>query len=297
MSGTDSMDAADRGGTAAEAARLFVRAEGGEPGAAADLASWLDERPEHERALERIDLAMALGKQLAGNPVSALHFEALRAANAAPRRHALWYGLAWGGALAAAATLAAVLLVPGAAPPRSGSAPAALRAAERVAVDAPGNAAAVLPTGVVVDASAVAVLPFAAAGDTTLARGLQRDVVAALRGVPGLYVIAGDAVQPYAATELSAADIGGQLGARGIVEAAVELADGRVRVSAQLRDAATGATLWHTDVARPVDELSAIRYEIAENVAAAMFDSDLRELAARTGRASAPVSASKPLLQ
>jgi len=147
----------------------------------------------------------------------------------------------------------------------------------------------VLPTGVVVDASAVAVLPFAGAGDGTLARGLQREVVAALRGVPGLYVIAGDAVQPYAATELSAADIGGQLGARGIVDASVELADGRVNVSAQLRDAATGATLWRTEVARPVDELNAIQYEIAESVAATMFDSELREQ-------STPASASKPLL-
>jgi TolB-like protein len=286
MSRTDSLHAA---GTGAEAARLFVRADAGEPGAAVDLASWLDERPEHERALERIDLAMALGKHLAGNPVSAVHFEALRAANAAPRRRALRHGLAWAGALAAA-SLVVVSLVPGTAPPPAASAPATLRAAELIAVDAPGNSAAVLPTGVVVDASAVAVLPFAAAGDATLARGLQRDVVAALRGVPGLYVIAGDAVQPYAATELSAADIGGQLGARGIVDASVELTDGRVNVSAQLRDAATGATLWRTEVARPVDELDAIRYEIAESVAATMFDADLREQ-------SAPVSVSKPLLQ
>jgi TolB-like protein len=286
MSRTDSTDAV---GTAAEAARLFVRADAGEQGAAADLASWLGERPEHERALERIDLAMALGKQLAGNPASALHFEAVRAAGAAPRRPALRHGLAWGGALAAAA-LAAALLVPGAAPPPAGSAPATLRAAELIAVDAPSDATAVLPTGVVVDASAVAVLPFAGAGDGTLAGGLQRDVVAALRGVPGLYVIAGDAVQPYAATELAAADIGGQLGARGIVEAFVELADGRVRVSARLRDAATGATLWRTEVARPVDELHFIRHEIAESVAATMFDPDLREQ-------GATVSASKPILQ
>jgi TolB-like protein len=293
MSGMDSTDAAR---TAAHAARRYVRADAGEPGAATELASWLEERGEHERALERIDLAVALGKQLAGNPVSALHFEALRAANAAPRRAALRYGLAWGSALAAA-VLVAVLLAPGTARPPAGFPHAALRAAELVAVDAPGNAAAVLPTGVVVDASAVAVLPFAAAGDATLARGLQRDVVTALRGVPGLYVIAGEAVQPYAATELSAADIGAQLGARGIVEASVELVDGHVRISAQLRDAATGATLWRTDGARPVDELHFIRYEIAENVAAAMFDSDLRELAARAGRPSAPLAASKPLLQ
>jgi len=291
------MDSTDAAGTAAEAAHRYVRADTREPGAAAELAGWLDELPENERALERIDLAVALGKRLAADPGSALHAEAVRAASGAPRRRGLRRALAWGGALAAAASLAAVLVVPGAAPPSGGSAPVPLRAAQLVTVDAPGTAVAVLPTGVVVDASAIAVLPFVSAGDATLAAGLQRDVVAALRGVPGLYVIAGEAVQPYAGTELSVADIGGQLGARGIVAAAVDLADGRVRVSVQLRDAATGATLWHTDVARPVDELQAIRYEIAENVAAAMFDSRLRELAARAGRSSAPVSAGKPLLQ
>jgi TolB-like protein len=143
----------------------------------------------------------------------------------------------------------------------------------------------------------VAVLPFAASGDGTLAAGLEHDVVAALRDVPGLYVIADAAVSSYASTDLSPSDIGSQVGARGIVDGGVELVDGRVRVSARLRDAATGATLWRTDVNRPVDELSAIRHEIAENVAAKMFDSDLREQAARTGRSSAPVSVSKPIPQ
>jgi adenylate cyclase len=153
----------------------------------------------------------------------------------------------------------------------------------------------VLPSGAVVDASAVAVLPFAA-GDARLAEGLERDVVASLRAVPGLYVIADAAVKPYAATELDPTEIGGQLGARGIVDAAVELVDGRVLVSARLRDAATGATLWRTEVDRPVDELSAIRNEIADSIAATMLDSSLREQT-RADRSSAPVSASKPIQQ
>jgi TolB-like protein len=130
-----------------------------------------------------------------------------------------------------------------------------------------------------------------------LAAGLERDVVAALRSVPGLYVIADEAVRPYAATELAAPELGGLLGARGIVDAAVELDGGRVHVRAQLRDAATGATLWRTDVDRPVDELRAVRHEIAESVAATMLDPGLRDRAPRASRSNAPVSLSKPIPQ
>jgi TolB-like protein len=202
----------------------------------------------------------------------------------------------WGAALVA--SLVAVFFVV-----RDGTSPASspeivtLEAARIVTFDAPSSSVAVLPGGAVVDASAVAVLPFAAAGDGALARGLERDVVDTLRTVPGLYVIADAAVSSYAATDLSPSEIGAQLGARGIVDAGVELVDGRVRVNVRLSDAATGATLWRTDLDRPVDELRAVRYEIADRVAGTMLDSGLREQAARAGRSSAPVSASKPLPQ
>jgi TolB-like protein len=118
-----------------------------------------------------------------------------------------------------------------------------------------------------------------------------------LRTVPGLYVIAGAAVQPYARTELAAPELGGLLGARGLVDGSVELVDGRVHVNARLREAATGATLWQTQVQRPVRDLRAIRSEIAESVAAAMLDSSLRERAIRTEGSNEPASASKPFQQ
>lgn len=276
------------------AAQRFVSADAGEPGADAALASWLDERPEHERALERVELASALARQLAADPSSALYGEAALAARLASRRRPWARALAWSGALAAAVLMGVFLL------PESLREPAALaplRAADRVTLDAPRDSVAMLPTGVIVDASAVAVLPFSAVGDATLARRLERDVVTALRTVPGLYIIADSAVQPYAATELAAAEIGSQLGVRGLVDAAVELVHGRVHVSARLREAATGETLWQTDVDRPVDELGAIRSEIAESVADAMLESGLREQLAREARSRAPVSFSKPLPQ
>jgi len=276
------------------AAHRFVSVDAGEQGADVALASWLDERPEHERALERVELASALARQLAVDPSSALYAEAALAARLASRRRPWGPALAWGGALAAA-LLVVVFLLPES--PRRPVEVAPLRAAQRVTVDAPSDSVAMLPTGVVVDASAVAVLPFATAGDAILARGLERDVAAALRTVPGLYIIADDAVQPYSASELAAAEIGRQLGVRGLVDAAVELVDGRVRVSARLREAATGETLWQTDVDRPVDELDAIRSEIAESVADAMLDTGIREQLAVEARSRANVSSSKPLPQ
>jgi len=284
------------GATAGEAARRFVRADGGESGADAELASWLSERPEHERALEHVELAAALGRRLAADPGSALHAEAAQAARLAPRPRARGRAFVWGAALAA--SLVTVLFVV-----RDGTSPAispeivTLEAARIVTFDAPSSAVAVLPGGAVVDASAVAVLPFAGTGNRALARGLERDVVDTLRTVPGLYVIADAAVSSYAATDLSPSEIGAQLGARGIVDAGIELVDGRVRVNVHLRDAATGATLWRTDLDRPVDELRAVRYEIADSIAATLLDSGLREQTARAGRSIAPISASKPLPQ
>lgn len=291
MSRKDSTGNEAGGGSAAH---RFVSADVGEQGADVALASWLDERPEHERALERVELAVALGKRLAAEPGSALYAEAARAARLGSRRR--WgRALAWGGALAAS-VLVAILIVHDAQSPAVSPEPP-IEAARVVTFDAPTNAVAVLPTGAVVDAGAVAVLPFVASGDTTLAAGLERDVVAALRTVPGLYVIAGAAVSSYASTDLSPSEIGTQVGARGIVDAGVQLVDGRVRVSARLREAATGAILWSADVDRPVDELGAIRREMAESVAATMLDERLREQVAHEAPSSAPASSSKPIRQ
>jgi TolB-like protein len=174
---------------------------------------------------------------------------------------------------------------------------ATIEAANLVAFDAPSNPVAMLPTGVVVDASAVAVLPFASRGGATLADGLEREVAATLRTVPGLYVIADAAVEPYAATDLSASQVGELLGARGLVDASVELIEGRVLVDAQLRETATGETLWQAQFDRPVDELRAVRDEMADGIAGVMLDPGLRAPPAIGAGSDDGVSASKPFQQ
>jgi TolB-like protein len=291
----NSSDATHGNGGADEAARRFVRADsGGEADADAPLASWLAARPANERALQRVELAVELGRRLAADPTSALYTEAVRATQRAPRRVHRVGWLVWGGALAAAVAVA-VFVVRDRAP--EAAAPEPLVAAGRVAFNAPSTAVSVLPSGAVIDASAVAVLPFVGPGDSALAAGLEHDVAMALRTVPGLYVIADDAVRPYTGPELAAAEIGGLLGARGLVDASVELVDGRVRVNARLRESATGATLWQTEVDRPVDELRAIRTEIAEQVATRMFDSSLRAQPTRDGATVEASGSAKPFQQ
>ena len=109
-----------------EAARRFVRIDAGEAGADAELTTWLAERDENERALERVELAVALGRRLAADPDNALHAEATRAAGTVPRRRTAWRELAWGGALAAM-LLVVIVVVPDAVSPSREPEPVALQ--------------------------------------------------------------------------------------------------------------------------------------------------------------------------
>ena len=96
------IDAKGADAGADEAAKWFVRVDSGrEPAADAALAGWLAERPANERAMERVELAVELGRRLAAEPGHALHAEAARAAGRRSHRALLVRTLAWSGALAA----------------------------------------------------------------------------------------------------------------------------------------------------------------------------------------------------
>ncbi len=230
---------------------------------AARFGVWLDASPAHERETERVELTIELARRLATDP------DIAAAASRSARRSWTRLGLA-----AAAALVVVIATVISIAPwaTRLGhqpTVPPELRAAAMAGLPAPASAVVVLPTGVVVDGSSVAVLPFTSGTNSeTLAMGLETDVAAALRGVPGLYVIAGAATAPYtAAMDLSAADVGSQLGARGLVDARVLRTGPRVHISAQLRDARNGTVLWQSDLDEPVDRLAHVRDVIADGIA------------------------------
>jgi len=265
---------------------------------AARLASWLDRAAEHERELERCDAAAEIARGLADDPelrwaydeVAALADTANRRALA--RRTVVRFG--WAAALTAA-SLAAVAALWLARDGRSPTSPAATNpvaleraappldpaaSAERGASIAAAAAAypiARLPSGVVVDASSVAVLPFTAPQDggrptRMLAASLSQDIGSTLAALPGVYVVGTPRAAAYIGTELDASELGEQLGVRGVVVGELAEHDGQVRVAIELLDAATDERLWRAEYERPADELASLADEIGGEITNALID-------------------------
>jgi TolB-like protein len=268
----------------------------------ARFAAWLDRAAESERDLERCEAAVEIARRLADDPeLRWAYDEAAMLARSGRGSRAdrllrplRWPKLAWGMVALALAIAGTALLVRESREPdrRVQRADAQDRSAPRsnaagiVALSPASNPVIVLPGRVAVDANSVAVLPFAEqSGDgaprTSIAAELHRDLVAAIRAVPGLYAIGAPSVAAYAGSELPASEIGAQLGARAVLSASVTFADDDVLVTARLADAATDTLLWQARYEEPVGDLSAIRVEILNGIATALVDPDLRARSAR----------------
>lgn len=119
--------------------------------------------------------------------------------------------------------------------------------------------------------ASVAVMPFDALGgseeDKAYAEGLAREMLGALAGVNGLRVAAW---RPRAAVVDAGGPValGQQLGVSAVLDANLRREQGRLRVSAQLYDAATGFTLWSGSYDREPERVFDIQSEIAGEVAA-----------------------------
>ena len=94
----------------------------------------------------------------------------------------------------------------------------------------------------------VAVLPFKHSGSSSdlasLAEGLTEDIITGLSRFSYLRVIARSSTLRYAHEVLDVRSAGKQLGARYVLEGSLRQAGAKLRVSAQLLDATTGAHLW-----------------------------------------------------
>lgn len=264
------------------AAEWFVRidATARDPEVDAQLADWLGREPDNEAALARCASAVAIARRLADHPelTSALGATAASAGGTrlrAARRPVL---AGFGVAAVAAVVALAVLYVP--APSTIDSPPRASRATAIVAGGSAQNPTIMLPGRVVVDANSLAVLPFASAasgaGGDPLAAQIEALVIAELSSVPGIYVVSGAAVQPFASGDFSPAEVGVLLGTRGIVRGTVARLDDRVRVHVELDDAAADRVVWSADYERPLDELRAMQIDLVDAVATALVDPALR---------------------
>lgn len=117
----------------------------------------------------------------------------------------------------------------------------------------------------------IAVLPFEYSGnspaDPVLALGVAEAVLHRLANTEDLTVIARTSSFAVERRGRSAQDIGRVLGARYLLEGSVQSADERLRITAQLIDAMTGAHVWSLQFNRDQREVFAMQDEIANRVA------------------------------
>ena len=116
----------------------------------------------------------------------------------------------------------------------------------------------------------VAVLPFDVLEEDAAARrlgnGLTEDIITDLARFPEFQVIARDSIQIYAGRSISSAEVGKALGVSFVVEGSIQCQADRLRITAQLLDAATGKHLWSDRWDRPREDLFAVQTEISEQV-------------------------------
>ncbi len=146
------------------------------------------------------------------------------------------------------------------------------RGVEPAAAEAPpAQAAPIAPrTG----PPSIAVLAFDnMSGDpavTSLVDGIVEEITATLSHVRDFHVVARNSAYAYRGKAVDVREIARELDVRYVVEGSLRKAGDRVRVTAQLIDAATGAHLWADRYDGVIDNLFDFEDEIAQRVAGAI---------------------------
>jgi adenylate cyclase len=131
------------------------------------------------------------------------------------------------------------------------------------------TAAPVLP-----DQPSIAVLPFVnMSGDAAqeyFSDGMTEDLITDLARLRGLFVIARNSVFTYKGKAVKPDQVGQELRVQYILEGSVRKANDRIRVTAQLVDAATGYHIWAERYDRDVQDIFAVQEEIAARITKAL---------------------------
>ena len=122
-----------------------------------------------------------------------------------------------------------------------------------------------------VEHPAIAVLPFVnlsgdPAGDR-LADALTENVITNLSLSRDLFVIARNSTLTYKDRSVDPRQIGRELGVMYILEGSIQASSDRVRITAQLIEAASGRHVWSNRYDRPLEDIFAIQDEVSEKVA------------------------------
>jgi TolB-like protein len=127
---------------------------------------------------------------------------------------------------------------------------------------------------------AIAVLPFDnLSGDPEqeyFADGIAEDLITRLSAWRSFPVIARNSSFTYKGKPVDVKQVSRELGARYVVEGSVRKMSDRVRVTAQLIDATTGAHVWAEQFDRELREILALQDEITQAIVASMYPAVFR---------------------
>ncbi|MFC7543313.1 tetratricopeptide repeat protein [Siccirubricoccus deserti] len=107
-------------------------------------------------------------------------------------------------------------------------------------------------------------------GQEHFADGLAEDIITDLSRLRWLFVIARNSTFTYKGRAVDVRQVGRELGVRYILEGSVRAAAGRIRITAQLVEAATGKHIWAERYDRELGDIFAVQDEITRNIVAAI---------------------------
>jgi len=147
------------------------------------------------------------------------------------------------------------------------------------------------------DKPSIAVLPFTNMSEDTdeayFADGISEDIITELARFQELDVVARNSTFIYKGQAVKIQDVGAELNVRYVLEGSVRKGGGRVRVTAQLIEVATGHHLWAERYDRQIEDVFAVQDELTGKIVATLVgkvqDSERRRSRAddRTGNLQA----------
>ena len=124
------------------------------------------------------------------------------------------------------------------------------------------------------DKPSIAVLPFSVMSNDPeqefFADGLVEDILTTLSKLSGLSVIARNSSFVYKGRAVDVRQVARELGVRYVLEGSIRKAGNRIRITAQLIDATSGAHIWADRFDRGVDDIFAVQDEITMTLATEM---------------------------
>ena len=124
------------------------------------------------------------------------------------------------------------------------------------------------------DKPSIAVLPFNNLSSDPeqeyFTDGITEDIITELSRFRALSVVSRTSSFSYKGQNLDVRQVGKKLGARFVVEGSIRRAGGRIRVTGQLVDAATGKQLWAERYDRDIEDLFAVQDELTLAIVASL---------------------------